>query len=195
MSAAVPAQGQTRRLVLSGPRGAVGRCRDFSRAALADWGWLPDDGADEDPYGRLEPGTAYDADGPDDAVERYDAEPHGAYETDEAYEMDETAERRAVAEDVLMVVSELVTNACLHTDGPQELVLHVTPERVRIEVSDASPVPPRPRPHADPAIPGGHGLIVLGRLARAWGSVSRGTGKTVWAEVAAPRRSRPAPPS
>ncbi|MGW2559126.1 ATP-binding protein [Streptomyces sp. NPDC001514] len=164
MSAALPAQGQTRRLALSGPGGAVGRCRDFSRAALADWGWIPDGGTDEEPYAWLESDTAY-----------------------EAYEVDEAAEWRAVAEDVLMVVSELVTNACLHTDGPQELVLHCTAERLRIEVSDASPVPPHPRPHADPAIPGGHGLIVLGRLARAWGSTPHGTGKRVWAEITAPR--------
>ncbi|MEU2432693.1 ATP-binding protein [Streptomyces sp. NPDC007861] len=191
MSAALPAPGQTRRLVLSGPRGAVGRCRDFSRAALADWGWLPDSGADVGPYARSEapgkatgkaPGKALD-EALDDAHDEADA-----YDEvdDEVYEADE---RLAVAEDVLMVVSELVTNACLHTEGPQELVLHCTPERLRIEVSDGSPVPPRPRPHADPALPGGHGLVVLARLARAWGSVPRGTGKTVWAEIAAPRLS------
>ncbi|UUN31563.1 ATP-binding protein [Streptomyces sp. FIT100] len=174
---------------MSGPRGAVGRCRDFSRAALADWGWLPDSGADVDPYARSEPpgkatGKATEKaldDALDDTYDEADAYDEA---DDEVYEADE---RLAVAEDVLMVVSELVTNACLHTEGPQELVLHCTPERLRIEVSDDSPVPPRPRPHADPALPGGHGLVVLARLARAWGSVPRGTGKTVWAEIAAPR--------
>src|SRR5215218_1706467 len=32
-----------------------------------------------------------------------------------------TADRRAAAEDVLLVVSELVTNACLHAEGPEQL--------------------------------------------------------------------------
>ncbi|MGW7369669.1 ATP-binding protein [Streptomyces sp. NPDC054841] len=169
MSAALPAQGQTRRLVLSGSRGVVGRCRDFSRAALADWDWLPPGDAAQPPYG-----GAYDD------PYAWDEAPDGPADRD--------AERRAVAEDVLMVVSELVTNACLHAGGPLELVLHCTAERLRVEVTDASPVAPRPRPHADPATPGGHGLIVLGRLARAWGSVPRGPGKAVWAEIAAPRR-------
>nr|WP_242339243.1 ATP-binding protein [Streptomyces formicae] len=157
---------------------------------------MPDSGADVDPYARGEaPGKAIEeviAEAVEEAAEEafddaYDDE-HDAYDEVDAYDgVYEADERLAVAEDVLMVVSELVTNACLHTEGPQELVLHCTPERLRIEVSDASPVPPRPRPHADPALPGGHGLVVLGRLARAWGSVPRGTGKTVWAEIAAPR--------
>ncbi|WP_311137544.1 ATP-binding protein [Streptomyces sp. I6] len=116
----------------------------------------------------------------------------GTWDTGADIGPDWDEERRAVAEDVLMVVSELVTNACLHAGGPLELVLDCTPERLRIEVSDASPQAPRPRPHPDPAVPGGHGLVVLGRLARAWGSVPRDSGKTVWAEVAAPvRRERP----
>lgn len=173
MSGALPAQGQTRRLLLSGVRGVVGRCRDFSRAALVDWGWLP---PERPPGGGANP-------------------PHGGtdddpFAWDEALEgpADWDAERQAVSEDVLMVVSELVTNACLHAGGPLELVLHCTVERLRIEVSDPSPVPPRPRRQPDPAVPGGHGLVVLGRLARSWGSAPSGTGKTVWAEIAAPRR-------
>src|SRR6266542_1725433 len=31
-----------------------------------------------------------------------------------------TADQRAAAEDVLLVVSELVTNACLHAEGPDD---------------------------------------------------------------------------
>ncbi|WP_258024153.1 ATP-binding protein [Streptomyces bambusae] len=99
------------------------------------------------------------------------------------------ADRMEAAEDVLLMVSELVTNACMHAGGPRELVLRLGPERLRVEVSDGSPEHPRRRPAADPAVPGGHGLTVLDRLARRWGSApstSAWGGKTVWLEVAAP---------
>ncbi|MEU9372509.1 ATP-binding protein [Streptomyces sp. NPDC048255] len=99
--------------------------------------------------------------------------------------------RPEAVEDVLLLVSEVVTNACLHAGGPRELVLRHTPERLRVEVSDDSPESPRRRPPGDRALPGGHGLIVLERLARNWGSVPSGSGrpgKTVWLEV--PARSR-----
>ncbi|MFD9406043.1 ATP-binding protein [Streptomyces sp. NPDC059989] len=96
---------------------------------------------------------------------------------------------------MLLLVSEVVTNACLHAGGPRELVLRHTPERLRVEVSDYSPEPPRRRLPGDRALPGGHGLIVLERLARSWGSTPSGDGrpgKTVWLEV--PARG-PQPPA
>ncbi|MEU4115279.1 ATP-binding protein [Kitasatospora sp. NPDC028055] len=97
------------------------------------------------------------------------------------------AERLAVAEDVLLMVSELVSNACLHAPGgPRELRLRWNGERLRVEVSDASPDPPQLRPLADPGRPGGHGLRVVDRLARDWGCEAEGAGKLVWLEVAAP---------
>ncbi|MET8701978.1 ATP-binding protein [Kitasatospora sp. NPDC004723] len=96
-------------------------------------------------------------------------------------------EQLAVFEDVLLMVSELVTNACLHAPGgPRELRLHWDTVRLRVEVSDASPVPPRLRPPAGPGQPGGHGLRVVDRLARAWGSRPEGAGKSVWLEVSSP---------
>ncbi|MFJ3221274.1 ATP-binding protein [Kitasatospora sp. NPDC086801] len=97
------------------------------------------------------------------------------------------AGRLAVAEDVLLMVSELVTNACLYAPGgPRELRLSWDGARLRVEVSDASPVPPRLRPFADPGRPGGHGLRVVDRLARDWGCLPEGEGKLVWLEVASP---------
>ncbi|MFE7561632.1 ATP-binding protein [Kitasatospora sp. NPDC057500] len=96
-------------------------------------------------------------------------------------------ERVAVFEDVLLMVSELVTNACLHAPGgPSELRLRWDTLRLRVEVVDASPEPPRLRPSADPGRPGGHGLRVVDRLARAWGSRPEGAGKSVWLEVPSP---------
>lgn len=101
------------------------------------------------------------------------------------------AEQQAVAEDVLLMVSELVTNACLHAPGgPRELLLDWDARRLRVEVRDDSPVQPRLRPHADPGRPGGHGLRVVDRLARAWGSLPEGEGKSVWLEVPSPLAGR-----
>ncbi|WP_307806626.1 ATP-binding protein, partial [Streptomyces sp. FH025] len=96
-------------------------------------------------------------------------------------------EQHALAEDVLLMVSELITNACLHAPGgPRELRLNWDGARLRVEVTDASPVPPRLRPYADPGRPGGHGLRVVDRLARDWGCLPEGTGKLVWLEVPSP---------
>lgn len=96
---------------------------------------------------------------------------------------DADAERRERVEDVLLLVSEVVTNACLHADGPEELVLRHREDHLRVEVSDASPEHPRRRQPRAPSLPGGHGLMVLDRLAGAWGSEPRGRGKVVWVEV------------
>ncbi|MFC9596035.1 ATP-binding protein [Streptomyces sp. NPDC056944] len=99
----------------------------------------------------------------------------------------EEAEERV--EDVLLLVSEVVTNACLHAGGPEELVLRHGDGRLRVEVYDASPEHPHVRSPRSPALPGGHGLLVLNRLAGAWGSRDKGqgaVGKVVWLEIGAP---------
>lgn len=54
-----------------------------------------------------------------------------------------TADQRAAAEDVLLVVSELVTNACLHAEGPDELLIACENKVLRVEVSDRGRVSPR----------------------------------------------------
>ncbi len=99
-------------------------------------------------------------------------------------------------EDVLLLVSEVVTNACLHAGGPRELVLRHSPGQLRVEVSDDSSEHPQRRPPGNRALPGGHGLIVLERLAKDWGSVPSGDGrpgKTVWLEIAARDRMTDGP--
>ncbi|GAA2654556.1 MULTISPECIES: ATP-binding protein [Streptomyces] len=93
------------------------------------------------------------------------------------------------AEDVLLLVSEVVANACLHGRGPRALVLDCSPERLRVEVTDGNPAPPVRIPDRGPderAQPGGHGLLILERLARGWGSESGADGKSVWFEVPCP---------
>ncbi len=101
----------------------------------------------------------------------------------------ESALGRERVEDVLLLVSEVVTNACLHGGGPEEFVLRHTDGLLRVEVADRSPEPPRRMAPRSPSLPGGHGLMVLDRLASDWGSTPRGPGapgKVVWLEVSRP---------
>ncbi|MGW6873118.1 ATP-binding protein [Streptomyces xanthophaeus] len=96
---------------------------------------------------------------------------------------------REAAEDVLLLVSEVVANACLHGGGPGALMLDCTEERLRIEVTDGNPAPPVPlrdRTARPPGLPGGHGLLIVERLSRSWGSRPWANGKCVWVEVPCP---------
>ncbi|MCX5421301.1 ATP-binding protein [Streptomyces sp. NBC_00078] len=99
-----------------------------------------------------------------------------------------TADQRAAAEDVLLVVSELVTNACLHAEGPDELWISCDRKVIRIEVSDKGSGQPAPRTPHRAGRPGGHGMFIVQRLCLDWGVVRTpgATGKTVWAELGAP---------
>ncbi|MEV4507015.1 ATP-binding protein [Streptomyces klenkii] len=98
------------------------------------------------------------------------------------------ADHRAAAEDVLLVVSELVTNACLHADGPEELRVSSAGKVLRLEVVDLGAGTPAPRTPHRGGRPGGHGMFIVQRLCLDWGVVRNegGAGKTVWAELAAP---------
>ncbi|MFE2443052.1 ATP-binding protein [Streptomyces melanosporofaciens] len=99
-----------------------------------------------------------------------------------------TADHRAAAEDVLLVVSELVTNACLHAEGPEELRVSCNAKVLRLEVVDLGTGTPAPRTPHRAGRPGGHGMFIVQRLCLDWGVVRNveGSGKTVWAELAAP---------
>ena len=100
----------------------------------------------------------------------------------------DTADRRAAAEDVLLVVSELVTNACLHAGGPEELRLFRHAKALRLEVADGGAGSPAPRTPHRAGRPGGHGMFIVQRLCLDWGVVRAPgvAGKTVWAELGAP---------
>ncbi|MFF3557783.1 ATP-binding protein [Streptomyces tsukubensis] len=99
-----------------------------------------------------------------------------------------SADRRAAAEDVLLVVSELVTNACLHAEGPDELRVACDGKVLRLEVSDGGAGQPAPRTPHRAGRPGGHGMFIVQRLCLDWGVVRTpgAPGKTVWAELAMP---------
>ncbi|MEU9760602.1 ATP-binding protein [Streptomyces sp. NPDC047985] len=99
-----------------------------------------------------------------------------------------SADGRAAAEDVLLVVSELVTNACLHAEGPEEIRIAHAAKVLRVEVVDAGAGQPAPRTPHRAGRPGGHGMFIVQRLCLDWGvlRVPGRPGKTVWAELAAP---------
>jgi hypothetical protein len=98
---------------------------------------------------------------------------------------------RTTADDVVLLVSELVTNACRHGTAPYTLTLGACDgpsarPALRVEVSDADPTPPVLCGHHRLGMPGGYGLQLVAQLARSWGVRQHGdgTGKTVWLVMA-----------
>ncbi|WP_406313279.1 ATP-binding protein [Streptosporangium sp. NBC_01639] len=85
----------------------------------------------------------------------------------------------AVAEDVTMVVSELVSNAIVHGKTPIVFSLHRHGRTVRGEVTDHSIVWPSPFP-AGPDEEHGRGLAIVAAYADRWGVEPAPGGKTVW---------------
>ncbi|MGW3731018.1 SpoIIE family protein phosphatase, partial [Streptomyces sp. NPDC000851] len=81
---------------------------------------------------------------------------------------------------VELIVSELVTNAIHHGDGPSRLRL-IQHQVLTCEVSDTNTGSPRPR-HPRPLDDNGRGLFLVAQLSRRWGSRSAADGKVVWAE-------------
>ncbi|MEV6004764.1 ATP-binding protein [Streptomyces griseomycini] len=92
---------------------------------------------------------------------------------------------QTVVEDAVLVISELVTNACLHTpNGPAELHLLVQDQRLVIAVADTcADSIERAVPCDDSDDDHGRGLAVVRALAYAFGCHRTIDGKTVWAQI------------
>ncbi len=85
--------------------------------------------------------------------------------------------------DVLLVVSELVSNAVRHAGGVTGFRVWDLPDSVMVEVSDASALHPR-TPGTPAGVPGGFGWMLVNQIA-ARTEVSYGPGgKTVTAFLA-----------
>lgn len=92
---------------------------------------------------------------------------------------------------MVLMVSEVVTNAIIHGGSDAELRLILTGEAVRVEVADRSAALPAVRQYSDTATTG-RGMMIVESLASAWGTQSRGDGKVVWfvVDAATPAPSR-----
>lgn len=84
-----------------------------------------------------------------------------------------------------LVVSELVTNAIVHTDSRQIVCeLRDEPGRVRIAVCDEGRAPGEPRPAMGrDEEEHGRGLFLVSAVCSAWGAHETGPGLLVWAEL------------
>lgn len=116
-----------------------------------------------------------------------------------------------LAETLILLISELVTNAVVHTGCPAVLRMRLPdvpdaaeaassaagsgsgsdsgsgaagagPGTVRVEVADTSACPPRPR-HAEGEETNGRGLELVDGLADRWGWQTEDGGKSIWCEV------------
>jgi hypothetical protein len=84
-----------------------------------------------------------------------------------------------------LVVSELVTNAIVHT-ASEHIVCELNDgaERVRIAVRDEGCAPGEPHPMAArPDDEHGRGLLLVDALCEAWGAHEQGPGLVVWADL------------
>ena len=103
--------------------------------------------------------------------------------------------RDDVMDDLRLVVSELVTNAVLHSrPGPEARVgmtIDATADRVRLEVVDQGTSFVEGGGHPAASDDHGWGLLIVERLVSRWG-VLRGPGTTVWAELALAAPANPA---
>jgi anti-sigma regulatory factor (Ser/Thr protein kinase) len=92
------------------------------------------------------------------------------------------------SETAQLLVSEVVTNAVVHGASAPRLTVWTTDRGVRIEVGDASPVPPVPADAGDDA-DSGRGLAILQARASSWGCRPKRHGKVVWFTVNADQPS------
>jgi anti-sigma regulatory factor (Ser/Thr protein kinase) len=90
----------------------------------------------------------------------------------------------ADADSVVLVLTELVTNAVRHGSAPVTVDLVETAPSLMLCVSDGSGDKPL-RPTANTGDEGGRGLPIFDALTRRWGVWQNpGGGKTVWCEFA-----------
>ncbi len=104
-----------------------------------------------------------------------------------------------LAETLILLISELVTNAVVHTGCPAVLRMRfgagaARPGTVRVEVADICARPPQQR-QAEGEDTNGRGLALVDGLADRWGWEREGAGKSIWCEVDSGASPGPAEPA
>jgi anti-sigma regulatory factor (Ser/Thr protein kinase) len=97
-----------------------------------------------------------------------------------ASELAAVAVASSCCDDVVLVASELVTNAVRHGAGRVVARLTIRRSHVELSVSDGGTGEPRVG-RGDAGAVGGLGLQIVERLASRWGVIRGPDGKTVWA--------------
>jgi len=85
---------------------------------------------------------------------------------------------------VLLLASELVTNAVRHAATPFEIAVDVDDGEVRVEVTDGDVEHSPEMRHPSPDDTNGRGLLLVDQLAAVWGSNRVGGSKSVWFTLA-----------
>jgi anti-sigma regulatory factor (Ser/Thr protein kinase) len=92
-----------------------------------------------------------------------------------------------VRQDVLLLMTELVTNSVRHArvEADESLRVEVlqSPQRVRVAVVDPGRGFARAEPRFKSEGPGGLGLFLVDRIADRWGVSSEASGTRVWFEI------------
>ena len=90
------------------------------------------------------------------------------------------------ADEAVLLLSELVTNAVLHAGTDIEVTIRLDGEVLRVEVRDGDPRLPSVR-HYSLLSGTGRGLALVAETARKWDAepLPSGQGKTVWFELGA----------
>jgi len=85
-------------------------------------------------------------------------------------------------DDVVLVVTELVTNAVIHAESSSRVAVDLRHGRLRLEVHDESSVMPQRR-HLSEDATTGRGLALVESLSASWGaSPAPDGGKVVWVD-------------
>jgi anti-sigma regulatory factor (Ser/Thr protein kinase) len=85
-------------------------------------------------------------------------------------------------ETILLLASELASNAIIHAQQVFDVWVEFLPPGVRVGVDDPSPALPIPR-QPGPLEIGGRGLAMIEALADRWGTEATPTGKRVWFQI------------